>query len=120
MRWLLVASLTTNVLLVTVLAVPIVRDRRDHDDRFDIRKIAVLGDSGPLKVIPPALDSTRTVTVSAQPAPVERPKPPIAGRDIRSGKRVALAQFGGRPVIVSVWGSWNVGSLAQASRIGRF
>src|SRR5438094_1852561 len=30
-------------------------------------------------------------------------KPPIAGRDILTGKRVALSQFAGKPVFVNVW-----------------
>lgn len=33
---------------------------------------------------------------------------------------MALSQFRGKPVFVIVWASWNVGSLAQASTLGRF
>jgi len=120
MRSLLVASLAANVLFVLVLGVSIVRDRRDnHDRRIDLDKAIAV--DGALR-ISPSLLYPRTVTVYSQPrASVEPPpKPPIAGRDIRTGKHVALAAFGGKPVFVSVWGSWNVGSLAQAARIGRF
>ena len=52
--------------------------------------------------------------------PVKRPKPPIAGPDVVTGRRVSLAQFQGKPVFVSVWATWNVGSIEQASTLGRF
>jgi len=47
-------------------------------------------------------------------------KPPIAGRDILTGKRVALSQFAGKPVFVNVWGSWCYGCRAEARTISRF
>jgi thiol-disulfide isomerase/thioredoxin len=47
-------------------------------------------------------------------------KLPIAGRDALTGKRVALAQFGGKPVFVNVWGSWCLGCTAEASTLARF
>ena len=47
-------------------------------------------------------------------------KPPIAGRDVFSGKRVALAQFAGKPVFVNVWGSWCDGCIAEAPTLVRF
>ncbi len=37
-----------------------------------------------------------------------------------TGKHVTLSQFRGKPVFVSVWNSQNVGSLEQASTIGRW
>ena len=37
-----------------------------------------------------------------------------------TGKHLALLQFRGMPVFVSVWNSQNVGSLEQASTIGRW
>jgi thiol-disulfide isomerase/thioredoxin len=47
-------------------------------------------------------------------------KPPIAGRDVFSGKRVALTQFAGKPVFVNVWGSWCDGCIAEAPTLVRF
>ena len=47
-------------------------------------------------------------------------KPPIAGRDILTGKRVALSQFAGKPVFVNVWGSWCFGCKAEARTLSRF
>ena len=47
-------------------------------------------------------------------------KPPIAGRDILTGKRVALSQFAGKPVFVNVWGSWCYGCKAEARTLSRF
>jgi thiol-disulfide isomerase/thioredoxin len=47
-------------------------------------------------------------------------KPPIAGRDVFSGKRVALAQYHGKPVFVNVWGSWCEGCNAEARTLAAF
>jgi thiol-disulfide isomerase/thioredoxin len=47
-------------------------------------------------------------------------KPPIAGRDVLTGKRVTLAQFRGKPVFVNVWGSWCTGCNEEASTLARF
>jgi thiol-disulfide isomerase/thioredoxin len=47
-------------------------------------------------------------------------KPAIAGRDVITGKRVALTQFGGRPVFVNVWGSWCAGCTAEARTLSQF
>ncbi len=47
-------------------------------------------------------------------------KPPIAGRDVLTGKRLALAQFRAKPVFVNVWGSWCLGCNAEAPTLARF
>jgi thiol-disulfide isomerase/thioredoxin len=47
-------------------------------------------------------------------------KPPIAGRDVLTGKRVALTQYPGKPVFVNVWGSWCLGCTAEAPTLARF
>jgi thiol-disulfide isomerase/thioredoxin len=47
-------------------------------------------------------------------------KPPIAGRDVFSGKRVALSQYRGKPVFVNVWGSWCEGCNAEARALAAF
>jgi thiol-disulfide isomerase/thioredoxin len=47
-------------------------------------------------------------------------KLPIAGRDALTGKRVALTQFGAKPVFVNVWGSWCTGCTAEATTLARF
>jgi thiol-disulfide isomerase/thioredoxin len=48
------------------------------------------------------------------------PRQAIAGADVFTGKRVALTQFGGRPVFVNVWGSWCDGCRAEAPFLSRF
>ena len=45
---------------------------------------------------------------------------PIAGRDVFTGKRLALTQFAGKPVFVNVWGSWCEGCTAEAPTLARF
>jgi thiol-disulfide isomerase/thioredoxin len=45
---------------------------------------------------------------------------PIAGRDVLTGKNVALVQFSGKPVFVNVWGSWCDGCIAEAPTLARF
>ena len=46
--------------------------------------------------------------------------PPIAGRDVLTGKKVGLVQFRGKPVFVNVWGSWCDGCIAEAPILARF
>jgi thiol-disulfide isomerase/thioredoxin len=46
--------------------------------------------------------------------------PPIAGRDVLTGRKVALVQFRGKPVFVTVWGSWCDGCIAEAPTLARF
>ena len=47
-------------------------------------------------------------------------RPAIAGTDVLTGKRVALSQFRGKPVFVSVWGSWCYGCKTEAPTLARF
>jgi thiol-disulfide isomerase/thioredoxin len=47
-------------------------------------------------------------------------KPPIAGRDVVTGKTVGLAQFSGKPVFVNVWGSWCFACNTEAKMLARF
>ena len=47
-------------------------------------------------------------------------KPPIAGRDALTGKRLALTQYAGKPVFVNVWGSWCYGCKQEAPTLARF
>src|SRR6476659_11294584 len=47
-------------------------------------------------------------------------RPAIAGTDVLTGKHVALSQFHGKPVFVSVWGSWCYGCKAEAPTLSRF
>jgi thiol-disulfide isomerase/thioredoxin len=47
-------------------------------------------------------------------------KPPIAGRDVFTGKPVSLAQYRGRPVFVNVWGSWCEGCNTEARTLAAF
>jgi thiol-disulfide isomerase/thioredoxin len=47
-------------------------------------------------------------------------RPAIAGKDVLTGKHVALTQFRGKPVFVSVWGSWCYGCKTEAPTLARF
>ena len=47
-------------------------------------------------------------------------KPPIAGRDVFTGKRVSLSQYRGKPVFVNVWGSWCAGCNTEARTLAAF
>jgi cytochrome c biogenesis protein CcmG/thiol:disulfide interchange protein DsbE len=47
-------------------------------------------------------------------------RPPLAGRDVLTGRHVALSQFAGKPVFVSVWGSWCYGCKTEAPTLARF
>ena len=47
-------------------------------------------------------------------------RPPIAGTDVLTGKHVALSQFAGKAVFVSVWGSWCYGCKQEAPTLARF
>jgi cytochrome c biogenesis protein CcmG, thiol:disulfide interchange protein DsbE len=47
-------------------------------------------------------------------------KPPIAGRDVFTGKQLSLAQYRGKPVFVNVWGSWCGGCNTEARRLTAF
>ena len=53
-------------------------------------------------------------------AAVSAAKPPIAGHDALTGKRLALTQYAGKPVFVNVWGSWCLGCTAEAPTLARF
>jgi thiol-disulfide isomerase/thioredoxin len=53
-------------------------------------------------------------------ASAAKPKPPIAGRDVLTGRAVGLAHFPGKPVFVNVWGSWCFGCTAEAGTLARF
>jgi thiol-disulfide isomerase/thioredoxin len=47
-------------------------------------------------------------------------KPPIAGRDVFSGKPVALSHYRGKPVFVNIWGSWCEGCNTEARTLAAF
>ena len=59
------------------------------------------------------------LALAAGPASAQS-KPPIAGRDVFTGKTIGLAQFRGKPVFVNVWGSWCLGCKAEARTLARF
>jgi AhpC/TSA family len=108
------AVIGANVLLGIVAVSLIATDSREEGDSSRLTELTI---TGPLKVYTLPLPSTyeqRTVV------PAKHPKPPIAGPDLMTGKHVTLSQFRGVPVFVSVWNSQNVGSLEQASTIGRW
>jgi thiol-disulfide isomerase/thioredoxin len=47
-------------------------------------------------------------------------RPPLTGRDVLTGRHVALSQFAGKPVFVNVWGSWCYGCKTEAPTLARF
>jgi len=46
--------------------------------------------------------------------------PPLAGVDPVTGKRVSLAAYAGRPVVINVWASWCHGCQEEASDLHSF
>jgi thiol-disulfide isomerase/thioredoxin len=46
--------------------------------------------------------------------------PPLAGNDVVSGKRLSLADYSGRVVVVNVWGAWCGGCITEAPDLARF
>jgi len=44
----------------------------------------------------------------------------FAGTDPVTGKRVSLADYAGKPVVINVWGSWCPGCAAEAEDLRRF
>jgi thiol-disulfide isomerase/thioredoxin len=44
----------------------------------------------------------------------------VRGTDVISGKDVSLAQFEGKPVVLTIWASWCPGCNAEARTLARF
>jgi thiol-disulfide isomerase/thioredoxin len=44
----------------------------------------------------------------------------LRGTDTRTGEEVALADFAGKPVVVTIWASWCPGCNAEAAALARF
>ena len=44
----------------------------------------------------------------------------MAGTDVRTGERVSLADFDGKPLVVSIWASWCSDCAAYGRALGRF
>jgi thiol-disulfide isomerase/thioredoxin len=44
----------------------------------------------------------------------------VSGTDVVSGKAVSLAQFEGKPVVLTIWASWCPGCNAEAFALARF
>lgn len=44
----------------------------------------------------------------------------LAGSDPVTGKRVELAQYRGKPVVINIWASWCPGCIAEAEDLRRF
>ncbi|HZR93080.1 MAG TPA: TlpA disulfide reductase family protein [Gaiellaceae bacterium] len=49
-----------------------------------------------------------------------RAVPPLAGIDPVTGKRVSLAQWRGRPLLLNLWGSWCSPCRREARELARF
>jgi thiol-disulfide isomerase/thioredoxin len=63
---------------------------------------------------------TALVAVLALSAAAGAATKPIAGPDVFTGKRLALAHFRGKPVFVNVWGSWCGGCNVEGPVLARF
>jgi thiol-disulfide isomerase/thioredoxin len=111
------ALIAANVLLVTLAIVLITLDRGSKDTSTDLSAVTFSDFTLPVQpgVVVPTIPAP-TVAV----APVKQPRPPIAGPDVMTGQRLSLSQFRGKPVLVSLWATWNVGSIAEAATLGRF
>jgi thiol-disulfide isomerase/thioredoxin len=46
--------------------------------------------------------------------------PRLAGKDVRTGKFVALSHYVGKPVFVNFWGSWCEGCRTEARTLATF
>lgn len=111
------AVLVANVLLAILAFALIATDWRQEDASAKFGELTIVRPAKRYALVP----YLNAPQARAQPVtPVQRPKPPIAGPDLMTGKQLALSQFHGKPVFVSVWASWNVGSLDQASTVARF
>jgi thiol-disulfide isomerase/thioredoxin len=111
------ALIAANVLLVTLAIVLITLDRGPEDTSIDVSAARM---DFTLTVVTPGVVVPTIPAPTVAVAPVRRPKPPIEGVDVITGQQVSLAQFRAKPVFVSVWATWNVGSIAQAATLGRF
>ena len=111
------ALIAANVLLVTLAIVLIALDQGSDDTSIDVSATQM---DFTLTVVTPGVVVPTIPAPTVPVAPVRRPKPPIAGPDVVTGRRLSLAQFRDKPIIVSVWATWNVGSIAQAATLGRF
>ena len=70
---------------------------------------------------------TVVATRNSGPAPVSSPSGAgngravsLAGPDPITGKRVELAQYRGKPVVINIWASWCPGCIAEAGDLRRF
>jgi thiol-disulfide isomerase/thioredoxin len=111
------ALIAANVLLVTLAIVLIALDQGSDDTSIDVSATQM---DFTLTVVTPGVVVSTITAATVAVAPVRLPKRPIAGPDVVTGRRLSLAQFRGKPAIVSVWATWNVGSIAQAVTLGRF
>ena len=50
----------------------------------------------------------------------KKPAPALAGTDPITGKRVSLAQWKGKPLLVNLWGSWCNPCRAEAKELRAF
>jgi peroxiredoxin len=107
--------ISANVLLVTLAIVLITLDQGSDDTSIDVSAARM---DFTLTVVTPGVVVPTIPAPTVAVAPVRRPKPPIAGPDVVTGQRLSLARFRGKPVIVSVCATWNVGSSAQAVTLG--
>jgi thiol-disulfide isomerase/thioredoxin len=61
-----------------------------------------------------------TTTKAFPEEPVSGPPLELSGTDVRSGKKLALSKFAGKPVVVTIWASWCSACARQAGSLRRF